>query len=188
MTPEPPPAPSDEALASALRDGDDTALDALMLRWQLPLRAFLYRHLQNEADALDLAQDTFVRIYRHRAAYREGARFSTWMFQIALNLCRDHARRRTRRPLVALDTAPDFADSHPAPDATPLATERTAAVRAALAALPEKLRAPLLLSTYENLSHIEIAAILRATPKAVETRLTRARDQLRQKLTRWLAS
>jgi len=110
------------------------------------------------------------------------------MFQIALNLCRDHARRRTRRPLVALDTAPDFADSHPAPDATPLATERTAAVRAALAALPEKLRAPLLLSTYENLSHIEIAAILRATPKAVETRLTRARDQLRQKLTRWLAS
>jgi RNA polymerase sigma factor (sigma-70 family) len=186
MTPDSPAStPSDEALASALRDGDDTALDALMLRWQLPLRAFLYRHLQNEADALDLAQDTFVRIYRHRAAYREGARFST--FQIALNLCRDHARRRTRRPLVPLDTAPDFADPHPSPDATALAAERTAAVRTALAALPEKLRAPLLLATYENRSHLEIAAILGATPKAVETRLSRAREQLRQKLARWLA-
>ena len=186
MTPDASPIPSDEALASTLRDGDDTALDALMLRWQLPLRAFLYRHLQNEADALDLAQDTFVRIYRHREAYREGARFSTWMFQIALNLCRDHGRRRTRRPLVALDNAPDFADSHPAPDAAALFDERTAAVRDAIAALPENLRAPLLLSTYENLSHLEIAATLRATPKAVETRLSRARELLRKKLVRFL--
>lgn len=186
MTPDSAPTPSDEALASALRDGDDNALDALMLRWQLPLRAFLFRHLQNEADALDLAQDTFVRIYRHRKNYREGARFSTWMFQIALNLCRDHGRRRTRRPLVALDSSPDFADSHPSPDATALDTERIAAVRAAIAALPENLRAPLILSTYENLSHIEIAETLHATPKAVETRLSRARDQLRETLARWL--
>jgi RNA polymerase sigma-70 factor (ECF subfamily) len=181
-----PPSFSDETLASALRDGDDSALDALMLRWQLPLRAYLYRHLQNEADALDLAQDTFVRIYRHRGAYREGARFSTWMFQIALNLCRDHARRRTRRPLVALDTAPDFADPHPSPDAATHAAERTAAVRAALAALPEKLRAPLLLSTYENLSHLEIATILEASPKAVETRLSRARQKLAARLKSFL--
>jgi RNA polymerase sigma factor (sigma-70 family) len=187
MTPDSAPTPSDEALASALRDGDDTALDALMLRWQLPLRAFLFRHLQNEADALDLAQDTFVRIYRHRANYREGAKFSTWMFQIALNLCRDHGRRRTRRPLVALDAAPESADAHLSPDTTALAAERTAAIRAAIAALPENLRAPLLLSTYDELSHIEIAGIVGGTPKAVETRLARARDQLRQKLTRWLA-
>ncbi len=186
MTPDSSPTPSDEALASALRGGDDTALDALMLRWQLPLRAFLFRHLQNEADALDLAQDTFVRIYRHRENYREGARFSTWMFQIALNLCRDHGRRRTRRPLVSLDAAPDQTDSHPSPDSSALAAERTAAVRAAIAALPENLRAPLLLSTYDDLSHIEIAATLRATPKAVETRLSRARELLRKKLVRFL--
>lgn len=187
MTPGAAPTPSDEALASALRDGDDTALDTLMLRWQLPLRAFLFRHLQNEADALDLAQDTFVRIYRHRENYRSGARFSTWMFQIALNLCRDHGRRRTRRPLVSIESAPDSADSRPSPDSSALAGERTSAVRAAIADLPEKLRAPLLLSTYENLSHLEIAAAVRASPKAVETRLARARDQLRQKLTRFLA-
>lgn len=186
MTPESSPAPTDEALASALRDGNDTALDALMLRWQLPLRAFLFRHLQNEADALDLAQDTFVRIYRHRENYREGARFSTWMFQIALNLCRDHGRRRARRPLVALDAAPESSDAQPSPDSAAIADERTAAIRAAIAALPENLRAPLLLSTYDDLSHIEIAKIIDATPKAVETRLARARHQLRQTLARWL--
>src|SRR5690606_35165531 len=94
MTPAADQPPADEALAAALRAGDDAALDTLMLRWQVPLRAFLYRHTHNEADALDLAQETFVRIYQHRARYREGARFSTWMFQIALNLARDHARRR----------------------------------------------------------------------------------------------
>lgn len=186
MTPDA-PQPTDEALASALRRGDDTALDALMLRWQVPLRAFLYRHLQNEADALDLAQDTFVRIYRHRENYREGARFSTWMFQIALNLCRDQGRRRTRRPLVALDAAPEQTDARPAPDTATIDGERTAAVRAAIAALPEKLRAPLLLSAYEEKSHAEIAEIVGGTTKAVETRVARARELLRQKLARWLA-
>jgi RNA polymerase sigma-70 factor (ECF subfamily) len=176
--------PTDEALASALRRGDDTALDALMVRWQVPLRSFLYRHLQNEADALDLAQETFVRVYRHRARYRDGSRFSTWMFQIALNLARDHARRRIRRPTMALDEAPEPADSN-MPSSDMLADERSSAVRTAIAALPEKLRAPLVLSEYDDLSHAEIAAIVRATPKAIETRLARARDLLRKKLTRF---
>ena len=179
--------PTDESLASALRCGDDSALDTLMLRWQLPLRSFLYRHLQNEADALDLAQETFVRIYRNRTHYREGAKFSTWMFQIALNLCRDRGRRRKLRPLATLDEAPDQADTRPSPDTATLTEERASAVRAAIAALPENLRTPLLLSTYEQLSHTDIAVVVKSTPKAVETRLARARELLRQKLARRLA-
>lgn len=186
MTADAPRDPSDEFLAASLRAGDDRALDALMLRWQLPLRAFLYRHLGNEADALDLAQDTFVRIYRHRASYRDGARFSTWMFQIALNLCRDHGRRHSRRPVAALDEAPESADASPSPDSAALDSERARAVRDAIRSLPENLREPLILSTYEELPQAEIAAILHATPKAVETRIARARDRLRQKLVRWL--
>lgn len=178
--------PTDEVLASALSRGDDTALDALMLRWQVPLRGFLYRHLQNEADALDLAQETFVRIYRHRANYREGARFSTWMFQIALNLVRDHARRRNRRPLVALDDAPEPTHNRN-PKAETLAAERVTAVRAAIADLPENLRTALILFEYEDQSHAEIAAIVSATPKAVETRLARARELLRKNLQRFIA-
>lgn len=178
--------PTDEALATALSRGDEAALDALMLRWQVPLRGFLYRHLQNEADALDLAQETFVRIYKHRANYREGARFSTWMFQIALNLTRDHARRRTRRPLVALEDAPEPIDGRADPKAATLASERVTAVRAAIATLPDNLRESLVLSEYQELSHAEIASIVHATPKAVETRLARARELLRKKLVRFL--
>ena len=181
------PTPTDEALATALAQGDDDALNVLMTRWQIPLRAFLYRMLQNEHDALDLAQETFVRIYRHRAAYRTGARFSTWMFQIALNLARDHARRSTRRPLVALDAAPDHADTLPSPDSDALATERMLTVRAAIAELPADLRAALIFSEYDDKSHAEIAAIVGATSKAVETRLARARDLLRKKLARFMA-
>jgi RNA polymerase sigma factor (sigma-70 family) len=180
------PQPTDEALASALSRGEDAALDVLMLRWQVPLRSFLYRHTQNEADALDLAQETFVRVYRHRGRYRDGARFSTWMFQIGLNLARDHARRRTRRPSVALEDVPEPAhDGNP--QAETLATERVKAVRSAIADLPEKLRTALILFEYEDQSHAEIAATVSASPKAVETRLARARELLRQKLSRFLA-
>ncbi len=180
------PTPTDEALVSALRHGDDAALDALMARWQVPLRSFLYRFLQNEYDAADLAQETFVRIYQKRAIYREGARFSTWMFQIALNLARDHARRRIRRPTDALDAVPELSDDqNPGSDA--LATERTRTVRTAIADLPEDLRAALVLSEYDDKSHAEIAAIVGATTKAVETRIYRARELLRKKLAKFMA-
>jgi RNA polymerase sigma-70 factor (ECF subfamily) len=108
------------------------------------------------------------------------------MFQIALNLCRDHARRHARRSLTALDDAPEPADFN-SPNTDALANERTAAVRTAIAALPENLRAPIVLSEYEDLTHAEIAAIIQVTPKAVETRIARARDLLRKKLSSWLA-
>lgn len=185
--------PSDESLMSALTADDLPALDALMLRWQRPLHAFLYRHLLNEADALDLAQETFVRIYRHRDRYRPGARFTTWMFQIALNLARDHARKRERRRTDSLEAAPPattagIAAPGASPDAAARRAEEVAAVRAAIAALPDELREVLVLFEYEEKSHAEIARIIDATPKAVETRLYRARDKLRASLTRWLKS
>jgi len=175
----------DEDTMLALQRGDDLALNRLMDRWQVPLRAFLYRSTQNEHDALDLAQETFVRIYRHRARYRAGARFSTWMFQIALNLARDHARRQRRRPTAPLDEAPEPTTSrHPGHEATE--AEAAAAVRAAIAQLPEDLREAVLLSEFEQLSHAEIAEIAGATPKAIETRLYRAREKLRALLARHL--
>ena len=176
---------SDEAAMLALQQGDNLALNRLMTRWQVPLRSFLYRSTQNEADALDLAQETFVRIYRHRARYRRGARFSTWMFQIALNLARDQARRHRRRPTTTLDAAPEpVTDRHAGHDVTD--AEAAAAVRAALAQLPDELREAVLLSEFEDLSHAEIAEIADCTPKAVETRLYRAREKLRVLLARYL--
>ena len=112
---------SDEALMGALAAGDDAALNPLMDRWQVPLRRFLYRFMQNEHDALDLAQETLVRLYQHRSRYRAGARFSTWMFQIALNLARSRARWVRRHPT----DSPDGESETPNPklqtenDATP---------------------------------------------------------------------
>lgn len=176
---------SDEEAMLALQRGEDLALNRLMARWQVPLRSFLFRSTHHEHDALDLAQETFVRIYQHRARYRPGAKFSTWMFQIGLNLARDHARRRHRRPTTTLDAAPELAtEQHPGRAATD--AEAAAAVRAAIATLPDELREAVLLSEFQDLSHAEIAEIVDATPKAVETRLYRAREKLRTVLARYL--
>jgi RNA polymerase sigma-70 factor, ECF subfamily len=182
-------APTDEALMGALAHGDDHALDALMDRWQVPLRGFLYRRIQNEQDAMDLAQETFVRIYTHRARFRVGARFSTWMFQIALNLARSRARWHRRRPTVSLDAV--FVDGGPAPEPADGATpadrlsqaEKIAAVRGAIAGLPDELRDIVILSESGERSHAEIAEILSTTAKAIESRLYRARQRLRKALT-----
>lgn len=176
---------SDEEAMLALQRGDDLALNRLMDRWQSPIRAFLFRSLHDEQDALDLAQETFVRIYRHRSRYRAGARYSTWMFQIALNLARDHLRRRRRRPTAPLDEAPEPA-THANPGTAARDAEAAAAVRTAIAALPDDLREAVLLAEFQGLSHAEIAGIVGATPKAVETRLYRAREKLRSLLGRFL--
>jgi RNA polymerase sigma factor (sigma-70 family) len=171
----------------ALQRGDDQALDRLMLRWQVPLRGFLFRHTQNDFDAHDLAQETFVRVYQHRARFRPEARFSTWLFQIALNLARDRARRLVRRPTASLDEAPEPIDTGALPRDSSELDERAEAVRKAIAALPEDMRAAVVLFEYEEKSHAEIGEIVGASAKAVETRIYRARQLLKKSLTRWLA-
>jgi RNA polymerase sigma-70 factor (ECF subfamily) len=183
---------SDEVLMGTLAGGDDLALNHLMDRWQAPLRGFLYRYTQNEHDAGDLAQETFVRIYQNRTRFRPGARFSTWMFQIALNLARSRARWQKRHPTESLDGESETPNSRLqiSSDATPaeasLATEQTAAVRAAIAALPPDLRDAVILSEYEEKPQAEIAAIVGTTTKGVETRLYRARQHLRKALQKYL--
>jgi len=176
----------------ALAGGDDFALNQLMDRWQAPLRGFLYRYTQHERDAIGLAQETFVRIYQNRTRFREDRRFSTWMFQIALNLARSRGRWWRRHPVVSLDRESETAnfelqtsdENTPADDA--LLAEKVAAVRQAIAGLPAELREVVILFEYEDKSHAEIALIARTTPKAVETRLYRARRQLRKALEKYL--
>jgi len=172
-----------------LQAGDDRALDALMDRWQMPLRRFLTRSLHDETEAMDLAQETFVRVYSHRTKFRPGARFSTWLFSIALNLCRDHIRRGKVRPVVSLDEnalalASDRVGktSDDAPDANLLQAETAQTVRSAVEALPEPLKTAVLLCEYEELSLAEAAAVVGCSSKAVETRLYRARALLRRSL------
>ncbi|WP_438481375.1 RNA polymerase sigma factor [Oleiharenicola lentus] len=177
---------SDQADMLALQQGEALALNRLMARWEIPLRRFLFRYMQNEHDAMDLAQETFVRVYQHRSRFRTNAKFSTWLFQIALNLARDLARRQQHRRTESLDAAANAIAPSPSVNSVLSDAEDVAAVRHAIADLPGELREVILLSEYEEKSHAEIAEIVGATPKAVETRLYRARTLLRAVLKKFL--
>jgi RNA polymerase sigma-70 factor (ECF subfamily) len=174
-----------------LATGHGAALNELMERHAGKLFNYLIRCLQNEEDAADLAQETFVRVYQHRAKFDSKQRFSTWLYAIASNLVKGRYRYRHRHPQVSLDaeneaTGDDFREILPAQNLTPSesmqAAERAALVRQAVSALPNELRAPFILSEYEDKSHAEVGVILNCSPKAVETRIYRARKQLRLSL------
>lgn len=185
----------DQADMARLVAGHDAALNALMERHGGALFGFLCRFLHDEDAANDLAQETFVRVYRHRADFRPGQRFSTWLFTIGGNLARNHLRARSRRPEVSMEgdetgssgLALTLADGSESPAEQAVSSEQQQAVRAAVAALPDDLREAVLLCELEDRSVAEAAAILGATVKAVESRLYRARGHLRQRLTRWLS-
>jgi RNA polymerase sigma-70 factor (ECF subfamily) len=174
-----------------LAEGHEAALNILMERHAEKLFHYLVRCLQDEEDAADLAQETFVKLYQSRARFDVEQRFTTWLYAIASNLVKDRYRWRSRHPQVSLDaeikaTGESFRDSLPQEGLSPTecvqAGERAETVRRAVAALPEELRQPLILSEYEERSHVEIGAILGCTAKAVETRIYRARQQLRASL------
>ena len=188
-----PPNPDEQDVQdmSRLAAGHDAALNELMERHAEKLFHYLVRSLQNEEDASDLAQETFVKVYQSRMRFDPSQRFSTWLYAIASNLVKDRYRWRSRHPQVSLDaendvTGDSFRNNLPAHDPTPSdglqRAERADAVRCAVAALPEELRQPLILAEYEERSHAEIGEILGCSAKAVETRIYRARQQLRASL------
>jgi RNA polymerase sigma-70 factor (ECF subfamily) len=184
----------EDADAHAMRrlaQGQDAALDEIMSRHGEKLFRYLLRCLRDEDDAADLAQETFVKLYLHRERFDPRQRFSTWLYTIASNLVKDRYRWRARHPEVSLDaenaiSGEPLGHSLPKDDPSPpdqlSARERAETVSRAVAALPEELRLPLVLATYEERSHAEIGAILGCTPKAVETRIYRARQHLRTSL------
>jgi RNA polymerase sigma-70 factor (ECF subfamily) len=174
-----------------LAGGHDAALNDLMDRHAERLFHFLVRSLQNETDAADLAQETFVKIFQNRAKFDPQQKFSTWLFTIASNLVRDRYRWRSRHQQVSLDAENDQTESalkdtltavEPHPDQSLQTEERAGEVRKAVAALPDELKQPLILAVYQDLSQAEIATILNCSVKAVETRIYRARQQLRTAL------
>ena len=185
----------DQADMARLVAGDESALRSLMDRHATTVFHFLVRMLNQEDDANDLAQETFVRVFQHRLRFKPGARFSTWLYTIAGNLARNHHRWRSRHPGVSLDTPGEdsgqsLGETLPAataaPDQAAGLRERTEAVRAAVRELPDDLREALVLCEWEELAVAEAAAVLQTTPKAVESRLYRARQRLRERLGAWL--
>ena len=170
--------------------GHDAALNSIMERHGARLFHYLLRQSNNELDAADLAQETFVRVFQNRSRFKPEQRFATWLYAIATNLLRDRFRWLKRHPEVSLDKPNDagatLEDSLPDVTASPSEQaekcERAEEVRRAVQSLPEELRTPLILFEYEGLSQADIAAVLGCSPKAVEVRIYRARGQLRKQL------
>jgi RNA polymerase sigma-70 factor (ECF subfamily) len=169
-----------------VRGGDEAAFADLMARWERPVKAVIGRILLNAGEAEELAQETFVRLWQQRERFQPGAEFRPWMFAIAVNLARNRLRWWRRRPTVELgewmESGAEAGDGGGVGAVALERAERVAAVQAAVAALPADLREALVLFEFEELSQAEIAAVLRTTPKAVESRVARARERLRRSL------
>ena len=178
------PPDADIAAMQRLAAGDDLALNEIMVRWRDRVAAFLQRMVGESGTAVDLAQETFVRLYQHRSSYSPSGAFSTYLFRIASNLARNHHRWRQRHPTVSIDGAtglfPESVSPDSAPDAQMQSSERLHLVETALAALPADLRQAMLLFTYEDMSYAEIASVMNCSTKAVESRIYRARQALRR--------
>ena len=178
---------ADVVLMQRLADGEDLALNELMTRWRERVAAFLTRMIGDQATAMDLTQETFVRLYTSRHRYQPIAAFSTYLFHIAANLARSHARWRKRHPTVPMEdeagnSVHEAVDRQLAPDEAAALNEKTALVNLAIASLPVDLREALLLFTVEEMSQAEIASALGCSVKAVEARNYRARQALREAL------
>ena len=181
----------DLAYMVRLREGDDLALNELMERWQKPLHAFILRYVGNHRDSIELAAETFVRVYQHRSRFNFKSKFSTWLLTIATNLCRHHARWRKRHPTISLDDAASsdevfdenlLISAEEIPSVRASRTELAKLVRDEIQKLPHDLKTAVLLFAYDELSYAEIGQILGCTPKAVETRLYRVRKLLAKSL------
>lgn len=183
---------SDLPLLERVRTGDERALEELMLHHQEALYYFVLRYLGNEHSARDVVQETFVRVYFKAASFQPQSSVKTWLYTIALNLCRDVGRRSKRAPaFISLDEltphgeAPrDILSNEATADEAAADHEAVAHLRVAITRLPENLRAPLVLCTLEQRSHQEAAEILQTTPKSIELRIYRAKRKLRSLLER----
>lgn len=172
---------ADADLVRASLGGDRHAFEALVERHQRRVYQLCYRFVANHEDASELAQDAFVRAYRSLGKFEGQAQFSTWLHRITVNVCLNRLALKThpQAALADLDAAPGHEE--PA-DAALLRRERAARVRAAIAQLPQKQRATLILRVYHDMPHEEIARILGGSVNAAKANLFHALGNLRKRL------
>jgi RNA polymerase sigma-70 factor (ECF subfamily) len=184
---------SDEQAMWRVQSQDDAqAFAQLVDRWEEPIQKLCWRMTGDTHRAEDLCQEAFARLFARRKDYRAAARFSTFLWRIALNLCYDELRRRHRRGESSLDETDatgsaaieNLATPEPPPDAMLEFQERAALVRAALLSLTEGYRAVVVLRHYENLKFREIAEVLEIPEGTVKSRMAEALSQLNQLLSR----
>jgi RNA polymerase sigma-70 factor (ECF subfamily) len=179
---------SDEELVEACQAGEASAFDILVARWEDRIRGAAFRFLGSEEEARDVAQEAFLKAYQALSGFKREARFSSWLYQIAMNLCRDRLRRRKTRATVSLEelegTGPVMVETRPGAHERLLEHDLARAVRRAIHALPEEQREVVILKEYQELTFLEIAQALGVPVSTVKTRLYRGLDQLRLRLER----
>ncbi|CAN5615657.1 sigma-70 family RNA polymerase sigma factor [soil metagenome] len=182
---------SDHQLIEATKQGDETAFAEIVSRYRNPLTNFLYRMLNDYEEAVDLAQETFVRVYFAIERYHTEYAFSTYIYRIASNLAISEIRKRKRRKLMSLTGFFSFEgeevdfhppDKKPLPDSIVLESEEKSVIARAIATLPDKYRAPIILRDIEGRSYDEIAEILELGLGTTKSRISRARGLLKEKL------
>ena len=190
------PLDPDAALMTRVKQGDREAFARLVEKYQQPVMNLVIRLLRDPIEAEDLAQQVFVQVFKSAARYEVAARFSTWLFTIARNLCLNEIRRRSRHPADSLDETVAGNDEQPlrqpadtrtatAPDAM-LKAELHAKVEEAIAALPENQRTAILLCRYEDVSYEEIARVLGVSVSATKSLIHRGREALKARLKPYL--
>jgi RNA polymerase sigma-70 factor (ECF subfamily) len=179
----------DAQLMLQVQEGDVGSFELLLSKYRRPVIGYLYRMVQNRAVAEELAQEAFLRVYRARGSYEPAAKFTTWLFRIAthlaLNSLRDskHQRREQSVDGAGPEHAPlQLADGRANCEEHLVAEARLAAVREAIAGLPEKQRAAVLLHKYEGMDYAQIASALGCSVSAVKSLLFRAYESLRVSL------
>ena len=183
---------SDVQLMLDVKAGDDASFDFLLVKYRSPLVNFLFRMVRDTATAEDLAQEVFLRVYRARKQYTPSAKFTTWLFRIATNVALNSVRdNRYQKMEMSLD-APVSSEGESAQRELParemridehlLERDRVAFIQRAIASLPEKQRAAVLLHKYEEMDYAEIAKIMNCTEAALKSLLFRAYENLRLQL------
>jgi RNA polymerase sigma-70 factor (ECF subfamily) len=179
---------SDEELVSRSIGGDVDSFNQLVLRWERPIYALAYRVIGREEDARDVCQETFLRAFRALSGFRGQAKFSSWLYRIALNLCRDWVRRQKRTPVVQLPEDVDVIELAAAREPTEPIEELVARrdlariVEKAMARLPEEQRTAIILKEYHGLTFQEIADLVGCPLSTVKTRLYQGLTVLRREL------
>jgi len=179
---------TDEELVARSIDGDVESFNQLVLRWERPIYALAYRVIGREEEARDVVQETFLRAFRGIKNFRGQAKFSSWVYRIALNLCRDWIRRERRAPIQATPEGVDLvelaAEQGPVESIETLVARHDLSkiVEQAMALLPDEQRTAIILKEYHGMTFQEIADMQGCPLSTVKTRLYQGLTVLRRHL------
>lgn len=179
---------TDEELVARSIGGDQDSFNQLIVRWERPIYGLAYRVIGREEDARDIVQETFLRAFRALPGFKGQAKFSSWLYRIALNLCRDWIRRQKRTPVVSAPEGVDIielaAEQGPVESIETLVARKqlSETVAEAMQHLPEEQRTAIILKEYHGLTFQEIADLQACPLSTVKTRLYQGLSVLRRRL------